>query len=166
VDKALLIGHHDLDTDRCAVASDVSEVEAMSRVRVKAFLSGCVLTLLWCLAIPSAQAATLGSAIPPPAHVDGEYRIVSTDCYFGAGACTKRFDIEQRGGLLTAIGDRYFHGRIQGDHVRFGEIWPPGVSEDGWTCQGTTKDHGRTITGTMTDGIGGTGTFRLTFLHP
>jgi len=99
--------------------------------------------------------------------VDGEYRIVSTDCYFGAGACSARFDIEQTGNKLTAIGDKYFRGRVvTSDRIGFGEFWPPGVSEDGWTCYGITKDHGRTITGTMYDGIGGSGTFRLTFLHP
>jgi len=138
----------------------------MGRVRWMTLVTSCLPVLFGGLMVPAAQAATPVSAIRPVAHVDGEYRIVSTDCYFAAGGCTARFDIEQRGDILTATGDSYFHGWVQGDHVRFGETWPPGVSEDSWYCQGITHNHGRTITGTMTDGIGGTGTFRLTRQHP
>ena len=146
--------------------------------RATALIAGAVLAILGGLDVPAAQAATPGpgmshsdvrtSPVPPVlpvAHVDGVYRIVSTDCYFGAGACSQKFDIEQHGDTLTAIGDTYFHGRISGGHVHFGETWPPGVSEDSWYCQGTSSDGGHTVAGTMTDGIGGSGTFRLTFLH-
>jgi hypothetical protein len=102
------------------------------------------------------------SASPATVVVDGHYRIVSTDCYFGAGKCSKVFDIEDVAGRLSSPTDRYFHGHIRsGGRVAFGEIWPPGVSEDGWWCMGTTTNGGLTVKGTMTDGIGGSGTFVL-----
>ena len=100
------------------------------------------------------------------ARVDGHYRIVSTDCYFGAGACHTRFDIEQKGTLLSVGADPLFHGHVNGDHVYFGEFFPPGTSEDSWSALGTTADHGRTVVGTMHDGLGGSGTFTLTYLGP
>ncbi len=104
--------------------------------------------------------------ICPVTRVDGEYRIVSTDCYFGAGACRARFDIEQTGTTLSDPSDKLFHGVVHGTHVHFGETWPPGVSEDSWWCSGTTADFGRTISGTMTDGLDGSGTFVMTYLGP
>jgi hypothetical protein len=141
----------------------------MRRVRGP-LIVGAIVTLTAALANPlAARAASSGSRrvrveqSSAPTHVDGHYKIVSTDCYFSAGSCTARFDIEQHGSTLNAIGDRYFHGNVNGVHVHFGETWPPGVSEDSWWCQGTTSNGGRTVTGTMTDGIGGSGTFRLTY---
>jgi len=113
--------------------------------------------------------ALIGLSMAPSSNgvrVDGHYRIVSTDCYFGAGKCRATFDIEQSGTTLSDASDKLFHGRIRGDHVRFGEKWPPGVSEDSWWCSGTTTDGGRIIKGTMTDGIGGSGTFVMKSLGP
>ena len=101
------------------------------------------------------------AASPASVVVDGHYRIVSTDCYFGAGKCSTVFDVEDVAARLSSPTDHYFHGHVNGDRISFGEIWPPGVSEDGWWCTGTTTNGGLTIKGTMTDGIGGTGTFVL-----
>lgn len=113
-----------------------------------------------------ATVGVLGVAAPAGASpaipvIDGHYRIVSTDCYFAAGSCTATFDIEDVAARLSAVGDRYFHGHVWGIRINFGETWPPGVSEDSWYCTGLTRDGGQTIRGTMTDGIGGSGTFVL-----
>ena len=94
-------------------------------------------------------------------RVDGHFRIVSTDCYFARGSCTATFDIEDAAGTLSSPTDRYFHGHVNGDRISFGEIWPPGVSEDGWWCHGATVNGGLTFKGTMMDGIGETGTYVL-----
>jgi hypothetical protein len=129
--------------------------EARLARRIGAFV---VVTLL--ALTPVAAASSL-----PVVHIDGHYRIVSTDCYFGGGRCHATFDIEQVGATLTSPTDKYFHGHVHGDHVRVGERYPPGTSEDGWTASGTTANGGRTVTGTMVDGIGGSGTFVLTRLR-
>jgi hypothetical protein len=142
----------------------------MQQLRRTFILAAVVSTVLSLGGPMFARAGASAAVTPRPVletgsatRVDGHYKIVSTDCYFSRGSCTARFDIEQHGVTLSAVGDRYFHGNVNGDHVKFGEIWPPGVSEDSWWCTGTTHDRGRTITGTMTDGIGGSGTFRLTY---
>jgi hypothetical protein len=109
-------------------------------------------------------AAGSAGATTSVVRVDGIYRIVSTDCYFSAGRCTARFDIEQRGDLLSDSSDRLFHGHIRGDHVAVGETFPPGTSEDSWAAFGTTSNGGRTFHGSFVDGIGGSGTFTATFL--
>ncbi|HYA69684.1 MAG TPA: hypothetical protein VED63_13210, partial [Acidimicrobiales bacterium] len=96
--------------------------------------------------------------------VNGRYRITSTDCYFAAGSCKATFDIEQRGFKLSDPSDKHFYGHVRGTTVHFGERWPSGVSEDSWSCTGSTTDGGKTITGTMTDGIGGSGTFVMKYL--
>ena len=101
-----------------------------------------------------------------PVRTDGVYRIVSTDCYFSAGSCHARFDIEQAGNILSDRSDKLLHGRINGTHVRIGETYPPGTSEDGWIAIGTTTDGGKTVKGTFTDGIGGSGTFTMTYVAP
>jgi hypothetical protein len=94
--------------------------------------------------------------------VQGRYRIVSTDCYFSRGSCHVIFNIEQVGTRLSDDADKLFHGRVHGVHVRVGERYPQGTSEDSWLAVGTTDDGGRVVKGTMTDGIGGSGTFTMT----
>lgn len=86
------------------------------------------------------------------------------DCYFSAGTCTARFDIEQSGTVLSDTSDRLFHGHIRGNHVEIEEAFPPGTSEDSWAANGTTANGGRTFSGTFADGIGGGGTFTATFI--
>ena len=83
-------------------------------------------------------------------------------CYFAAGSCKASFDIVQSHATLSDPHDKLFHGHVNGTKVSFGETWPPGVSEDSWWCSGTTTNGGFTITGTMSDGIGGNGTFTMT----
>ena len=99
-------------------------------------------------------------------QVDGIYRVVSTDCYFGAGACTARFDIEQKDDVLTDPSDQYFRGRVIGDRVVIQENYPPGTSEDGWIASGRSHNGGETFAGNFHDGIGGSGTFTATRLGP
>lgn len=94
--------------------------------------------------------------------IQGRYRIVSTDCYFSRGSCHATFTIEQAGTKLSDDTDKYFHGRVHGVNVRVGERYPQGTSEGSWTAAGTTDDGGRVVKGTMTDGIGGSGTFTMT----
>jgi hypothetical protein len=101
----------------------------------------------------------LAGASATAGRIDGHYRVTSTDCYFSGGKCTATFDIEQTGTKLSDPADALFHGHVLGTHVVFGEIFPPGTSEDGWRCTGTSSDRGHTVRGTMTDGIGGSGTF-------
>jgi hypothetical protein len=112
------------------------------------------------------SASTATGAITSMAHIDGIYRIVSTDCYFSGGKCSARFDIEQSGNVLFDRSDPLFHGRVLLDHVRVGEIYPPGTSEDSWTASGLASNGGKTVHGTFTDGIGGSGTFTMTFVSP
>ncbi len=102
-----------------------------------------------------------GAAAPaaPAASINGPYRLTTTDCYLSGGRCTGVFDVVQTGTRLADPSDRYFRGHVNGRHVDFGEVYPPGTSEDGWWCVGTTSDGGRIVRGTMTDGIGGSGTF-------
>jgi hypothetical protein len=113
----------------------------------------------------AASAPVSGADPAITVRVDGLYRIVSTDCYFARGSCHHRFDIVQAGSTLRDPDDSLFHGAVHGDQVRVGERFPPGTSEDSWTATGTTTDGGRTIRGTMVDGIGGSGTFTMTLLH-
>ena len=108
--------------------------------------------------------AGAASATGTVVRVDGIYRVVSTDCYFAAGTCSARFDIEQKADVLSDGGDRYFHGHVRGNHIQIGETYPPGTSEDGWVAFGTTSNGGRTFAGVFDDGIGGTGTFKATFV--
>jgi hypothetical protein len=98
-------------------------------------------------------------------RVDGIYRIVSTDCYFPGGTCQTKFDIEQSGTTLTDMADRHFHGHIVGTKVVVGEKFGPGTVEDGWKAVGQTSDGGKTVSGNFMDGIGGSGTFTMTFLR-
>jgi hypothetical protein len=105
-------------------------------------------------ASPASQATT----------VQGRYRIVSTDCYFVRGGCHATFNIEQTGARLSDDADKLFHGRVHGVDVRVGERYPQGTSEDSWTAVGSTQDGGRVVKGTMTDGIGGSGTFTMTLV--
>jgi hypothetical protein len=100
------------------------------------------------------------------ATVDGQYRIASTDCYFGAGSCTTVFDVEQVGTRLSSPTDRLFHGSVNGDRIRVGERYPQGTVEDSWIAAGTTTDGGHTFAGNMNDGIGGTGKFVMVFVKP
>ena len=106
------------------------------------------------------------SASAAAGRIDGRYRVTSTDCYFSGGKCIATFDIEQRGTKLSDATDTLFHGHVLGTHVVFGEIFPPGTSEDGWRCTGTSSDHGHTVRGDMTDGIGGSGTFVAQYVSP
>ncbi len=102
------------------------------------------------------------SATSSGTTIQGRYRIVSTDCYFSRGSCHATFDIEQAGSKLSDDSDKLFHGATHGVDVRVGERYPQGTSEDSWAAVGTTDDGGRVVTGTMTDGIGGSGTFTMT----
>jgi hypothetical protein len=111
--------------------------------------------------VTAATAATVSTV-----KVDGLYRIVSTDCYFAAGKCHARFDIEQSGVALSDPSDKYFHGKVNGDRVKVGEEFPKGTSEDSWIAVGTTSNGGKTVSGTFRDGIGGSGTFTMTFVRP
>jgi hypothetical protein len=110
------------------------------------------------------SAAGPANATTAPVHVDGIYRVHSTDCYFAAGTCTARFDIEQNGLILFDTGDKLFHGRIRYNHITIGETYPQGTIEDSWSASGTTTNGGRSFSGTFSDGIGGSGTFTATFL--
>lgn len=116
-------------------------------------------------------AATLGCPVPmagaaasATVKIDGVYRIVSTDCYFAAGKCHARFDIEQSGTVLSDPTDRYFHGKVKGDRVKLGEQFPCGTSEDSWVAVGTTSNGGKTVGGHFYDGIGGSGTFTMSLV--
>ena len=83
------------------------------------------------------SSVTVASAVTTPtAKIDGLYRIESTDCYFAAGKCRARFDIEQSGATLSDPSDKYFHGKVSGDRVKVGERFPKGTSEDGWIARG------------------------------
>jgi hypothetical protein len=124
----------------------------MTRKVVLVVLSVLAGVLTWPL-VSSASQGTI---------VQGRYRIVSTDCYFSRGSCHATFDIEQVGTKLSDDSDKLFHGGVHGVDVRVGERYPMGTSEDSWTAVGTTKDGGRVVKGTMTDGIGGSGTFTMT----
>jgi hypothetical protein len=97
-------------------------------------------------------------------HVDGVYRIVSTDCFFAGGKCHAVFDIEQSGTVLTDSTDGHFHGHTNGTKVVIGEGFGDGVSEDSWKAVGQTNDGGMTVSGVFMDGVGETGTFTMTFL--
>jgi hypothetical protein len=112
------------------------------------------------LSMDSATASTQG------ATVDGQYKITSTDCYFGGGACTTIFDIEQIGYRLHVPHDKYFHGQIHARRVHIAETFGLGTIEDSWGASGTTTDGGLTIRGTMWDGIGGSGTFVMKYTGP
>ena len=106
--------------------------------------------------------APAGSTAVVTVRIQGPYHLVSTDCYFSAGSCTEDLVIVDHHGVLSAEHDRLFHGHVHGGNVTFGETWPEGMSEDSWWCTGTTTNQGQSITGTMTDGIGGSGTFTMT----
>ena len=110
--------------------------------------------------------ALAGAAASSTVKIDGVYRIVSTDCYFAAGECHARFDVEQSGTVLSDPTDRYFHGRVKGDRVKVGEQFPRGTSEDSWVAIGTTSNGGKTVSGNFYDGIGGSGAFTMTFVGP
>jgi hypothetical protein len=132
-------------------------------MRISGFYAGVVAIVgvaVGSLTVAAGSAHATTTAV----RVDGIYRIVSTDCYFAAGTCIARFDIEQRADVLFDRADRLFHGHIRGDHVEIGETFPPGTSEDSWAASGTTRNGGRTFSGTFVDGIGGSGTFTATFL--
>lgn len=131
---------------------------------------GATVTRRWALAAGMAGAALLASApptfaAPAPVRVEGHYRIVSTDCYFGQGHCSTRLDIVQTGSKLSDPTDPNFHGQVHGDHVRISENVPC-CSEDGWAASGISHDGGRVIKGTFYDGLGGTGTFTMTYKGP
>jgi hypothetical protein len=98
--------------------------------------------------------------------VDGLYRIVSTDCYFAAGKCHARFDIEQSGLVLSDSSDKYFNGKVNEDRVKVGEEFPKGTSEDSWIAVGTTSNGGKNVGGNFYDGLGGRGTFTMTYIAP
>jgi hypothetical protein len=117
-------------------------------------------TLLALNASPAVSQAT--SAV----RVDGVYRIVSTDCYFAGGKCQTTFRIEQAGTTLFDLMDRHFHGHVVGTKVVVGEKFGPGTVEDGWKAVGQTTDGGKTVSGNFMDGVGGSGTFTMTFLRP
>jgi hypothetical protein len=99
-------------------------------------------------------------------RVNGFYRIVSTDCFFPGGTCHDVFSIEQAGTTLFDPSDRHFHGHVDGTKVVVGEKFGPGTVEDGWKAVGQTTDGGKTVSGVFMDGIGGSGTFTMTFLRP
>ena len=128
-----------------------------------ATVSAFVIVALGAPALPAHASIPSTSSVT---HVDGIYRIVSTDCYFAAGRCRARFDIEQKGTKLFDPGDRYFRGHVQAEHVDVSEVYPAGTSEDSWWATGVTNDGGRTFSGTFSDGIGGSGTFKATRLGP
>jgi hypothetical protein len=129
-------------------------------LRTGALLALTTGTLLALNASPAVSQTT--SAV----HVDGMYRIVSTDCYFAGAKCHAVFDIEQMGTKLSDPSDRHFHGAIIGTTVVVGEKFGEGTVEDGWTAVGPTTDGGKTVSGNFTDGIGGSGTFTMMFLRP
>ncbi len=118
------------------------------------------------LALVPLEAGVAAASPAARAHVDGVYRIKSTDCYFPGGTCTAVFDIEQDGRHLYDTSDRHLRGRVRRSHVKIAEIYHDGVSEDSWGVVGTTQDGGLTISGTMWDGIGGQGTFTMKYLRP
>ncbi len=124
---------------------------------IACLVGGLVAVLGWSVPAASASAG-------PIIRVVGLYRIVSTDCYFAAGKCHARFDIEQSGTTLTDPSDRYFHGNVNGQRVKVGERYPRGTSEDGWVAVGTTSNGGKTVSGDFYDGIGGSGTFTMTYV--
>jgi type 1 fimbria pilin len=111
--------------------------------------------------VTAASAATMSTV-----KVDGQYRIVSTDCYFAAGKCHARFDIEQPGVVLSDLSDKYFHGKVNGDRVVVGEEFPKGTSEDSWIAVGTTSNGGKTVSRNFNDGTGGSGTFTMKMISP
>jgi hypothetical protein len=96
--------------------------------------------------------------------IDGRYKITSTDCYFGGGACSTVFDIEQVGARLHVKGDKYFHGQTHAHRVHIAETFGEGTVEDSWGASGSSADGGLTIRGSMWDGIGGSGTFVMKYL--
>jgi len=105
-----------------------------------------------------------GAATNSTVKIDGLYRIVSTDCYFAAGKCHARFHIEQSAATLSDPSDKYFHGKVNGDRVKVGEQFPRGTSEDSWIAKGTTSNGGKSVSGNFYDGIGGSGTFTMTYI--
>jgi hypothetical protein len=126
---------------------------------------GSLLSSLGLLLIAVLGSSTVvANAVTPGARVEGLYRIDSTDCYFAAGKCHARFDIQQSAGVLTDASDKYFHGKVNGDRVKVGERFPRGTSEDSWIAIGTSTDGGKTVSGSFYDGIGGSGTFTMTYL--
>jgi hypothetical protein len=128
-------------------------------------MKGICSTGFLCAAAMLGSSATLASAATmSDVRVDGVYRIVSTDCYFAAGKCHARFDIEQSGVALSDPSDKYFHGKVSGDRVRAGEEFPRGTSEDSWIAVGTTSNRGKTVSGNFKDGIGVSGTFTMTLI--
>ena len=126
----------------------------------------CSLVGLLAAAMLGSSVTVASAATSPTAKIDGLYRIVSTDCYFAAGKCRARFDIEQSGSTLSDPSDKYFHGHVSGDHVKVGERFPKGTSEDSWIARGTTSNGGKTVSGDFYDGIGGSGTFTMTYIGP
>jgi hypothetical protein len=139
-------------------------LKGVVRVKLRSGLIGAAVALALVL-IPLGSGVAL-AAPDARAHVDGIYKITSTDCYFGAGACTTKFDIEMARRYLHDKSDKYFWGHVRGDRVKFGEAFGQGTSEDSWGCTGYTKDGGKTISGMMWDGLGGSGTFVLKYLGP
>jgi hypothetical protein len=133
-------------------------------MRSRRMKSICSTGLLCAAALLGFFAPVAGAAAMSNARVDGMYRIVSTDCYFAAGKCHARFDIEQSGVALSDPSDKYFHGKVSGDRVRVGEDFPRGTSEDSWIAVGTTSNGGKTVSGNFKDGIGGSGTFTMTLI--
>jgi hypothetical protein len=107
-------------------------------------------------------AGPAGAAGPPAVTLNGSYRIISTDCYFGAGRCSAVLDLVQSpAGLLSSPTDRHLHGRVSGRWVVVSEDEPPGVVEDGWLARGYANATGGHVHGDFLDGIGETGTFVL-----
>jgi hypothetical protein len=126
-------------------------------------------TVLATVMITAAAVVPIAGASPSRAAratINGHYRIVSTDCYFGSARCERVFDIGQISTTLADPHDKYLRGRVHGDRVRVGETFPLGTIEDSWVATGTTTDGGQTVSGTMSDGIGGTGNFVMVFERP
>jgi hypothetical protein len=134
------------------------------RMQSRLFGIACIVGGLITVAVLGWSVTVASAAAGPIVKVEGLYRIVSTDCYFAAGKCHARFDIEQSGSTLSDPSDKYFHGKVNGRRVTVGERFPRGTSEDGWSAVGSTSNGGKTVSGDFYDGIGGSGTFTMTYI--
>jgi hypothetical protein len=74
-------------------------------------------TVLATVMITAAAVVPIAGASPSRAAratINGHYRIVSTDCYFGSARCERVFDIGQISTTLADPHDKYLRGRVHG----------------------------------------------------